>query len=162
RPRHSRRAWLPPVQRLWRSAALPPAQQALRANQRRHHDESELRRVGERVRRPENDDGAPRPPHSPLPHPRNRKRQLPLQKQFGEARQTQQGEIKKLDERLTPKPSSSRVSSQRKSWVSSRRKSTRLAFEKVPAKAETRWRKHRLGFCDVGGVTNARFLMAAL
>ncbi len=38
----------------------------------------------------------------------------------------------------------------------------RLAFEKVPAKAETRWRKHRLGFCDVGGVTNARFLMAAL
>ncbi|MGH7194516.1 MAG: hypothetical protein ACREJM_13445, partial [Candidatus Saccharimonadales bacterium] len=38
----------------------------------------------------------------------------------------------------------------------------RLTIDKVPAKAETRWNKHRIGFCDVGGVTNARFLMAAL
>jgi hypothetical protein len=63
-------------------------------------------------------------PHSPLPHPRNWKRQLPLQKQLGEARQIHQGETAKLDERLTPKPSSSRVSSQSKSRVNSRRKST--------------------------------------
>ena len=51
RPRHPRRAWLPAVQRLRRSAALPSAQQALRANQRHHHDEPELRRMGDRVRR---------------------------------------------------------------------------------------------------------------
>ena len=38
----------------------------------------------------------------------------------------------------------------------------RLTVDKVPAKAETRWKRHRIGFCDVGGVTNARFLMAAL
>jgi hypothetical protein len=38
----------------------------------------------------------------------------------------------------------------------------RLAIEKVPAKAETRWKRYRVGFCDVGGVTNARFLMAAM
>jgi hypothetical protein len=40
---------------------------------------AELRRMGYRVRRSKNDDGAARPPHSPLPHPRNSKRQLPLQ-----------------------------------------------------------------------------------
>jgi DNA replication protein DnaC len=44
--------------------------------------------------------------------PRNRKRQLPLQEQLGECRQTHKGEISELDERLIPKPSSSRVSSQ--------------------------------------------------
>jgi putative transposase len=68
--------------------------------------------------------GAPRSPHSPLPHSRNRKRQLPLQGQLRECRQTHQGEISELDERLTPKPSSSWVSSQWKSRVKSRRKST--------------------------------------
>jgi DNA replication protein DnaC len=60
----------------------------------------------------------------PLPHPRNRKRQLPLQEQLGESRQTRKGEITELDEPLTPNPSSSRVSSQWKSRVTSQRKST--------------------------------------
>ena len=78
----------------------------------------------DRVRRPEDDDRSTRSSHPPLPHPRNRKRQLPLQEQLGESRQTRKGETSKLDERLTPKPSSSRVSSQWKSRVSSQRKST--------------------------------------
>ena len=43
---------------------------------------------------------------------------------FSKFDQTQQGEIKELDEHLTLKPSSSRVSSQWKSRVKSRRKST--------------------------------------
>jgi DNA replication protein DnaC len=60
----------------------------------------------------------------PMSHPRNRKRQLPLQKQLGESRQTHNGEITELDEPLTSKPSSSRVSSQWKSRVNSQRKST--------------------------------------
>jgi len=38
----------------------------------------------------------------------------------------------------------------------------RLPIDKVPEKAEGRWTKYRLGFCDVGGATNQRFLMAAL
>src|SRR5205807_1017807 len=122
--RHSRRAWLSALQRLRRRIALPSPQQALRANQRHHHDQPELRRMGDRVRRSENDDGATRPPYTPLPHPRNRQRQLPLQKQLGKAHQNHQGETPKLDERLTLEPSSSRVSSQWKTWVSSRRKST--------------------------------------
>ena len=72
----------------------------------------------------EDDDRAARPPHPSLPHPRNRKRQLPLQEQLGKSRQTRKGESPELDERLTLKPSSSRVTSQWKSRVSSQRKST--------------------------------------
>jgi hypothetical protein len=124
RSRHPRRAWLPAVQRLRRGLALPSAEQALRARQRHHHDQSQLWRVGNRVRRPEDDDRATRSSHPPMSHPRNRKRQLPLQKQLGESRYTRKGEISKLDERLTSKPSSSRVSSQWKPWVKSPRKST--------------------------------------
>src|SRR6202021_2261009 len=60
----------------------------------------------------------------PLSTPRNRKRQLPLQEQLGESSQTRKGETSELDERLTPNPSSSRVSSQWKSRVKSQRKST--------------------------------------
>src|SRR5271156_1582026 len=124
RSRHPRRAWLPAVQRLRRRVALPSAEQALRADQRHHHDQSQLWRVGNRVRRPEDDDRATRPAPPPLSYPRNRKRQLPLQKQLGECRQTHKGEISELDERLNPKPSSSRVSSQWKPRVKSQRKST--------------------------------------
>ena len=50
--------------------------------------------------------------------------ELALQEPLGESRQTRKGEISKLDERLTPKPSSSRVTSQWKPRVKSRRKST--------------------------------------
>src|SRR5208282_4111862 len=45
RSRHPRRAWLPAVQRLRRGLALPSAEQALRARQRHHHNQSQLRRV---------------------------------------------------------------------------------------------------------------------
>src|ERR1700678_548352 len=82
--------------------------------------------MGHRVRRPEDDDRATRSSHPPLSHPRNLKRQLPLQEQLGQSRQTRKGETSKLDERLIPKPSSSRVSSQWKSRVKSQRKSTWL------------------------------------
>ena len=44
-----------------------------------------------RLRRCQDDHRAARPPHPPLPHPRNRKRQLPLQGQLGKA-QNQKGE----------------------------------------------------------------------
>src|ERR1700733_14183026 len=84
--------------------------------------------MGNRVRRRQDDDRSTRSSHQPLPHSRNRKRQLPLQEQLGESRQIRKGEISQLDERLTPKPSSSRVSSQWKSRVSSRRKSTICAL----------------------------------
>src|ERR1700685_1754379 len=95
--------------------------------------------MGDRVRRPEDDDRAARPAHPPLPHSRNWKRQLPIQEQLSESRQTRKGETSKLDERLTLKPSSSRVSSQWKSRVSSRRKSTSstLLLESVQACVET-------------------------
>src|ERR1700722_12254073 len=88
--------------------------------------------MGNRVRRPENDDRSTRSSYSPLPHSRNRKRQLPLQEQLSESRQTHQGEIAELDQPLTQKPSSSRVSSQWKSWVSSRRKSTPQRCQRTP------------------------------
>ncbi len=81
------------------------------------------------IRRPEDDDRATRSSHPPLSYPRNRKRQLPLQKQLGECRQTHKGEISELDERLTSKPLSSRVSSQWKSRVTSQRKSTTNQFD---------------------------------
>jgi Cdc6-like AAA superfamily ATPase len=81
RPRHPRRARLPAVQRHRRRPALPPPQQALRAHQRRHHHQPQLQRMGSGLRRRQDDHRAPRSPHPPLPHPRARKRQLPLQGQ---------------------------------------------------------------------------------
>jgi hypothetical protein len=47
-------------------------EQALRARQRHHHHQPQLRRVGDRVRRPEDDDRTTRSSHPPLPHSRNR------------------------------------------------------------------------------------------
>ena len=67
RPRHPRRTRLLAVQRLRRSLALPPVEQALRAHQRHHHDQSQLWRMADRLRRRE-DDNAARPTHSSLPH----------------------------------------------------------------------------------------------
>jgi hypothetical protein len=58
-------------------------------------------RLWHRVRRPEDDDRSTRSSHPPLPHPRNRKRQLPLQKQLSKSSQTRKGETAKLDEPLT-------------------------------------------------------------
>src|SRR5271166_3969398 len=57
--------------------------------------------MGNRVRRPEDDDRATRPAHPLLSYPRNRKRQLPLQKQLGESRQAGKGEASQLDDNLT-------------------------------------------------------------
>jgi len=67
---------------------------------------------------------AARPSHPPLPHSRNRKRQLMFQEQLGEGRQTRKGEISELD---APEPSSGPVSSQWQSRVKSRRKSPLVA-----------------------------------
>ena len=51
RPRHPRRTRLLAVQRLRRTLALPPVEQALRAHQRHHHDQSYLWRMADRLRR---------------------------------------------------------------------------------------------------------------
>ena len=48
RSRDPGRAGLPAVQRLRRGTALPPAEQALRAHQRRHHHQPQLQRMGQR------------------------------------------------------------------------------------------------------------------
>ena len=89
--------------------------------------------------RPEDDDRATRSSHPPLSYPRNWKRQLPLQEQLGESCQTRKGETSKLDERLTPKPSSSRVSSQWKSRVKSQRKSTALFHQLLAQPVNHGW-----------------------
>ena len=50
-PRRPRRVGLPAIQRLGRCAALPSAEQTLKAHQRRHHHhEPELQRMGHRLR----------------------------------------------------------------------------------------------------------------
>ena len=62
------------------------------------------------LRRRQDDDRAARPPHAPLPHRRDRQRQLPLQ---GERRRNKRtkGESQKLDPNLTPNHRLRRVSS---------------------------------------------------
>jgi hypothetical protein len=122
RSRHPRRAWLSAVQRLRRSAALPSAEQLY---ERASVIITTNLSFGEWATVfGEDDDRSTRSSHPPMSHPRNRKRQLPFQQQLGESRQTRKGETSKLDERLTPKPPSRRVSSQWKSRVTSQRKST--------------------------------------
>ena len=74
RSRHPRRTGLPAVQRVRRRLALPLAQQALRANQRHHHHQPQLRRMGECFWRRQDDHSLAGSPHPPLPHPGNRKR----------------------------------------------------------------------------------------
>jgi len=59
----------PAVQRLGRGLALPSPEQALRTNQRRHHYQPQLQRMGHGLRRRQDDHGAPRSPDPPLPHP---------------------------------------------------------------------------------------------
>ena len=62
-----------------RRLAVPPDRQAVRTRQPCDHHQPQLRRVGFRVRRPEDDHRIARPAHPSLPHPGNRQRQLPLQ-----------------------------------------------------------------------------------
>lgn len=38
----------------------------------------------------------------------------------------------------------------------------RIQEPDVPSKLGQRWQRYRIGFCDVGGVTNARFFMASI
>ncbi len=63
---------VPPVQPSRRGAAVPSAEQALRAHQRDHHHQPELRRLGQRLRRRQDDHGLARSAHASLPHRRDR------------------------------------------------------------------------------------------
>src|SRR5690606_4114209 len=58
--------------------------------------------MGERLRRCQDDNRIARPPDPPLPHPRDWKRQLPIQKQLGPRGQNQEGEKQELDRRTRP------------------------------------------------------------
>ena len=62
-----------------RPAPLPPRQSALRAHLDPRHHQPRLRRMADRVRRPEDDDGLAGPPDPPLRHRRDRQRELALQ-----------------------------------------------------------------------------------
>src|SRR5690606_28462858 len=53
--------------------------------------------MGKRLRRRKDDHRAARQAHPPLPHPGNRKRQLPLQEQLGQSAQNIKGETQELD-----------------------------------------------------------------
>ena len=90
------------VQLIGRRLAVPPAQQALRADQRGHHHQPELQRVGRRLRRYQDDDGAARSAHAPLPHPGNRQRQLPVQEQLGR-RKKQEDQNARLTQARSPR-----------------------------------------------------------
>ena len=79
RLRRPRRARLSAVRPGRRAAAVPHRQPALRAHLGDRHHQSRLRRMAERLRRPEDDHRTARPPHPPLRHRRDRQRQLALQ-----------------------------------------------------------------------------------
>ena len=59
--------------------ALPPVQPTLRKNLPDYHHQPQFWRMGAGVWRCQNDHRLTRPAHSPLRHPRNRQRLLPLQ-----------------------------------------------------------------------------------
>ena len=101
---HPRRIGIPAVQRIRRGLAVPSAQQTLRAHQRRDHHQPQLQRMGHRLWRCQDDHGLARPPYPPLPHPRNRKRQLPLQGKFSRRCPKKEGVKLALDPQLTRNP----------------------------------------------------------
>ena len=82
---------LPAVQSGRRGVAVPSVEQAVRAHQRDGHDEPGLRRMVERVRRREDDDGVAGPAHASLPHPRDGQRELPVPAQHGGGEEAHQG-----------------------------------------------------------------------
>jgi integrase len=69
----------------------------------RHHHQSELQRMGRRVRRRQDDDGHARPPDASLPHRGDRQRQLSLQSQRRRLKRPE-GEREKLDLSMNRKP----------------------------------------------------------
>jgi hypothetical protein len=72
-------------------AAVPPAEQAVRAHQRRDHDQPGLRGVVHRLRRREDDHGVAGPAHAPLPHRGDRQRELPGHAGHGQHEAAHQG-----------------------------------------------------------------------
>ena len=72
RLRHPRRAWLSAICPIRRTAALPLDQPPLRAHLDHRHNQPRLRRMADRVRRRNDDHGAPRPPDPSLRDHRNR------------------------------------------------------------------------------------------
>jgi len=62
----------------------------------RHHHQSEFQRMVRRLRRCQDDDRAARSPYPSLPHPGDRKRQLPLQEQLGPESPKAKGEKPRL------------------------------------------------------------------
>src|SRR6516225_4152296 len=77
--RRSRRARLSAVRPVWRPAAVPPYQPALRAHLGARDHQSGVRRMAERLHGRQDDDRAARSPDPSLRYHRNRKRQLALQ-----------------------------------------------------------------------------------
>lgn len=70
RSRNPALARLSGVQRVSWSIALPSVEQALRTHQRYHHHKLQLQRMGQCLRRCQDDDRASRPPPPSLPDPR--------------------------------------------------------------------------------------------
>ena len=70
---------------------------------RRYHHQSELQRMGRRVRRRQDDNGHARPSDASLPRRRDRQRQLPLQSQRRRL-EGLAGEREKLDLSMNPQP----------------------------------------------------------
>ena len=85
-PGHPGRTGIPALQPGRRGVAVPPAGRAVRAHQRADHDQPRLRRVVQRVRRREDDDGVAGPAHASLPHRGDRQREpsLPAQQRGGQ------------------------------------------------------------------------------
>ena len=79
RPRRPRRAGLSALSPQRRPTALPPDLPPLRADGSRHHHQSRLRRLGNRLRRRQDDDRPAGSPDPPLRHRRDRQRKLALQ-----------------------------------------------------------------------------------
>ncbi|EXL07907.1 transposase [Aquamicrobium defluvii] len=65
---------------------------------------ADLMSLGYRLRRRQDDNRAARSADPSLPHPGDRKRQLPLQKQFRPGPSQKEGESRALDQKLRPKP----------------------------------------------------------
>ena len=79
RLRHPRRTRLPALRPGRRPAAVPPDEPALRAHLDHRHHQPRFRRMALRLRRPQDDHRAARPPDPPLRDHRDRQRELALQ-----------------------------------------------------------------------------------